>query len=154
MIKSPCTIHQGIPINAIVHYCGNHKLVFLCFDQCLLWRSFDNVLWSSSGHVFTNFPNTNLRFFSTKYYVTFVLIVSDSQNCEKNVFFWPIRNLFYCSTEKYWWKNLLICIHKIRENMSWARYIIGETKENFAKIVWLCQLHSRRPFSRIFWWSR
>ena len=83
MIKNPCYIHKGLPINTIVHYCGNHQLVFLCFDQRLLWRSFDNVLWSSSWHVFTKFPKTNSRFFSTKYYVIFVLIFSDSQNWEK-----------------------------------------------------------------------
>ena len=35
---------------------------------------------SSSQHVFTNFPNTNLRIFSIKYYVIFVLIFSNAQN--------------------------------------------------------------------------
>ena len=31
-------------------------------------------------HVFTNFPNMNLQFFSAKYYVIFVLNFSNSQN--------------------------------------------------------------------------
>ena len=35
---------------------------------------------SSSRHVFTNFPNTNLGIFSTKYYTIFVLIFSNAQN--------------------------------------------------------------------------
>ena len=52
--------------------------------------------WSSSRHVFTNFPNTNLQFFSDKYYVIFVLIFSNAQNWD---FFSMI--LFSFSTEKY-----------------------------------------------------
>ena len=39
-----------------------------------------SVYRSSSRHVFTNFPNTNLGIFSTKYYVIFVLIFSNAQN--------------------------------------------------------------------------
>ena len=39
-----------------------------------------SVYRSSSQHVFTNFANTNLGFFSTKYYVIFVLIFSNAQN--------------------------------------------------------------------------
>ena len=39
-----------------------------------------SVYRSSSRHVFTNFPNTNLGNFSTKYYVIFVWIFSNAQN--------------------------------------------------------------------------
>ena len=38
---------------------------------------------SSSWHVFTNFPETNLRKFSTKFSAKFVLIFSDGQNWKK-----------------------------------------------------------------------
>ena len=41
---------------------------------------------SSSWHVFTNFPNMNLRIFSTKCSKKFVLILSNAQNWEKNLF--------------------------------------------------------------------
>ena len=59
---------------------------------------------SSSRHVFTNFPNTNLRIFSTKYLVKFVLISSNDHNWEKNAFL-PIRTMLSFWNEKYWWKN-------------------------------------------------
>ena len=36
------------------------------------------------AHFFTNFPNTNVRIFSTKYYVIFVMI---SSKLRKNAFF-------------------------------------------------------------------
>ena len=38
---------------------------------------------SSSRHVFTNFPNTNLRIFSSKYYAIFVLTFSKVQTWER-----------------------------------------------------------------------
>ena len=34
-----------------------------------------DVKRSSSGHVLTNFPSTNLRIFSTKYYVKYYLFL-------------------------------------------------------------------------------
>ena len=49
---------------------------------------------SSSRHIFTNFPNTNLRIFFIKYFVMFVLIFSNTQNWRKNIFFSQIRILF------------------------------------------------------------
>ena len=43
-----------------------------------------DVKRSSSGHVFTNFPSTNLRVFSTKYNVIlFILICWSAQKWEK-----------------------------------------------------------------------
>ena len=42
---------------------------------------------SSSRHVFTNFPITNLQIFSTKYDMIFVLIFSNAQNREKKFLF-------------------------------------------------------------------
>ena len=64
--------------------------------------------WSSSRHVFTNFSNTNLRIFCTNImHYEFVFIFSNAQNGEKNCLFWPIRNLFSFSTEKYWWKKFI-----------------------------------------------
>ena len=68
---------------------------------------------SSSRHIFTNFPNTNLRIFCF-----------DFLKCSKlrrKCLSWPKMNFFSFSTEKYWWKNWSICTRKIRENMSWAR---------------------------------
>ena len=63
------------------------------------------ILWSSSRHVFTNFPNTNLRIFSTKY-VVFVLIFSNPQNWEKWYFsqlvFWPLNGLFWPLLNIFW----------------------------------------------------
>jgi hypothetical protein len=41
---------------------------------------------SSSQHVSTIFPYTNLRIFSTKYYLIFVLIFSNAQNWEESAF--------------------------------------------------------------------
>ena len=77
---------------------------------------------SSSRHVFTNFPTTNLRFFSTKYYVICIWFdFSYSQNWEKKCLIWPIRNLSSFSTEKYFWKkNLWVC--KYSEN-SWKHVV-------------------------------
>ena len=52
-----------------------------CYDCASKFTTFKRKHhWSSSRHVFTNFPNTNLRFFSTKYYVIFVYIFSNDQN--------------------------------------------------------------------------
>jgi hypothetical protein len=41
---------------------------------------YQNMERSSSQHVFTNFPNTNLQIFSTKYCVMFIFIFSNAQN--------------------------------------------------------------------------
>ena len=48
---------------------------------------------SSSRYVFTNFLYTNLRIFSTKYYVIFVWIFSNAQSWAE-MSFWPICFLF------------------------------------------------------------
>ena len=45
-----------------------------------------SVYRSSSRHVFTNFPNTNLWIFPTKYYVIFIFIFSNAQDWDKNSF--------------------------------------------------------------------
>ena len=63
--------------------------------------------WSSSRHVFTNFLNTNLRNFCTNimYVLCICLHFLKSSKRRKKLPFWPIRNLFSFSTEKYWWKK-------------------------------------------------
>ena len=57
--------------------------------------TFDQRFRSSSWHFFTKFLNMNLRIFSTRYYVTFVLIFSNPQNWEKTAFFWPIKEFVF-----------------------------------------------------------
>ena len=56
-----------------------------------------DVKRSSSGHVFTNFPSTNLRIFSTKYYVILFILI-----CSKVRKMPCLTNKNFFSAEKYW----------------------------------------------------
>ena len=89
---------------------------------------------SSSRHIFTNILNTNLRIFSTKYYVIFVLIFSRAQNWEKMsflpnkefvvVFFnWEIWvKKFVDSHSENSWKHVVI---SIIDESSWSSFPCG-----------------------------
>ena len=67
---------QNVLVTSIPHIAGLNPKHFRTLKQR-----------SSSRHVFTNFEITNLRIFSTKYYVIFVLIFSNVQNWVGNAFF-------------------------------------------------------------------
>ena len=54
-------------------------------------------------HLFSQYQTTN---FFPKYYVTFVLILSNVQNLGTKILF-GTGNLFSFSTEKYWWKKFV-----------------------------------------------
>ena len=53
---------------------------------------------SSSSHVFTNFPNTNLRIFCFQMFCNICFDFLKSSKLRKNQLFWPIRKLFIFST--------------------------------------------------------
>ena len=72
---------------------------------------------SSSRHVFTNFPITNLQIFSTKYDMIFVLIFSNAQNREKSSFL-TNKECFLFQLRNICEKIRRFVFGKIRENMS------------------------------------
>ena len=61
---------------------------------------------TGSRHVFTNFLNTSQRIFPSNitWYLFWFFQILET---EKNSFFGPIRNLFCCLTEKYWWNKFV-----------------------------------------------
>ena len=71
------------------------------------WRAPMHVTWgqrSSSRHIFTNFLNTNLRFFFLPNTIEHMLWFSQIIKTEKKNNCFEQQGFFSFSTEKYWWK--------------------------------------------------